>query len=93
MAIIYKKQKKYLQALIQISKAIDLFLGSRYTITDNMIIDNLGIEDLYLFRAELYKILLDNESECADYKYAVDVIKDNPNRKKEIELLIKENCK
>ena len=93
LAIIYKKQKKYLQALIQISKAIDLFLGSRYTITDIMIIDNLGIEDLYLFRAELYKILLDNESECADYKYAVDAIKDNSTRKKEIELLIKENCK
>ena len=93
LAIIYKKQKKYLQALIQISKAIDLFLGSSYTIFDYMIIDDLGIEDLYVFRAELYKILSDKDGECTDYKLAVEALKDNPSKKEKIELLIKETCK
>ena len=93
LAIIYKKQNKYLQSLIQISKAIDLLLGSNYIIMDDKILDNLGIEDLYVFRAELYKILLDTEGECSDYKLAIEAVKDNPIKKEKIELLTKENCK
>jgi Flp pilus assembly protein TadD len=91
--VIYKKQKKYLQALLQISKAIELLDGSSYEISDDKTASNLEIEDLYIFRAELYKLLSDYESTCEDYKNALNSIKDNSPKKKEIELLIKENCK
>jgi len=91
--VIYKKQKKYLQALLQISKAIELLDGSSYEISDDKAVSYLGIEDLYIFRAELYKLLSDYESTCEDYKNALNSLKDNPTKKKEIELLVKENCK
>lgn len=91
--IIYKKQKKYLQALLQISKAIELLDGSSYEISDDKIIFNILLEDLYIFRAELYKLLSDYESTCEDYKNALNSIKDNPTKKEDIELLVKENCK
>lgn len=90
--VIYKKQNKYLQALLQISKAIELLNGSTYEISDDEVASNLGIEDLYIFRAELYKLLSDYESTCEDYKNALNAAKDNPNKKKDIELLVKENC-
>ena len=93
LALIYKKQKKYLQSLIQVSKAIDLILDSNYTIIDDKIIDNLGIEDLYVFRAELFKLFQDKGGECEDYNLALQSIKDNTIKKENIELLIKENCK
>ena len=92
-ALIYKKQKKYLQSLIQVSKAIDLFLESNYTIMDDKIIDNLGIEDLYVFRAQLFKLLQDKAGECEDYNLALQSIKDNIRKKEKIEILIMENCK
>ena len=93
LATIYKKQKKYLQSLIQISKAIDLFSNYNYVLSDDKIIDQIGIEDLYIFRAGLFKLLQDKGGECEDYNLALQSIKDNTIKKENIELLIKENCK
>ena len=93
LATIYKKQKKYLQSLIQISKAIDLFSNYNYVLSDDKIIDQIGIEDLYIFRAELFKLLQDKGGECEDYNLALQSIKDNTIKKENIKLLIKENCK
>ncbi len=93
LSIIYKKQKKYALSLLQISKAIELLNGSDYEISNDKVTSYLGLEDLYIFRAELYKLLSDFESSCEDYQKALDSLANNPIKRREIELIISQNCK
>ena len=94
-SLIYEAESKFLLAIIEVTIAIQKFKDktSKYFIPDFEAINNLELEYLYLYRASLSKKINDFDTMCIDYKNALESIKDNPTKKKEIELLIKENCK
>ena len=94
-ALIYEAQNKYLLAIFQLTIAIQKFIENptKNSILDFEEINILDLSDLYLKRASLSKKINDLDTMCEDYKNALESLKDNPAKKKGIELLIKENCK
>jgi tetratricopeptide (TPR) repeat protein len=94
-ALIYEAQNKYLLAIFQLTIAIQKLIENplENNILDFEEIDKLDLADLYLYRANLSKKFNDLDTMCEDYKNALEFLKDNPTKKKEIEFLIKENCK
>ena len=95
-SLIYDNQNKFLQAIIEVSIAIQKYIENPNP--DNDILDfeginHLDLADLYLYRASICKKINGLDTMCEDYKNALESVKDNPTKKKEIEFLIKENCK
>ena len=86
-------EKDYFNALLKISSAIDRHKKiNEYIIPGEDLISELSLEDLYLKRAEIANLMLGkNKNSCEDYDTALSLIKE-PEKKKEIELLISQNC-
>ena len=85
-------KKDYLNAFLKISSAIDRHKSDRFLIPGEDFISELSLEDLYLKRAEIANLMLGkNKNSCEDYDTALSLTKE-PEKKKEIELLISQNC-
>ena len=95
-SLIYYDQKDYLNSLIYVSNAIlkseeeDRLANGDYYISDLNNIDRITLDDLYVFRAELFSILGNNKSACNDYRVAVESEEYKENI--EVSEFIKANC-
>ncbi|MDA8923741.1 hypothetical protein N9I41_01945, partial [Flavobacteriaceae bacterium] len=93
LAEIHEKQSSFIKSIINISASIYFFEGmdkGEYFINDDQN-KPLNLIDLYIYRGNLYNNINEKKSMCDDYNYALNLTKE-PEKKKEIKILISQNC-
>ena len=92
--MIYLKQKDYLNSFLELTRAIEKKISfEEYFILDFDGITRIELNNMYVKRAELSKILNSQKLMCADYNRALlEITEEEGDKMKEIEGLILENC-